>query len=98
MTDTRSASSVAYEALNLARSTQSDQEKHEDICAIRYQNINDSIADIKGWMKWAGGGAFTLIMSVLAFLAVAQFNANDAARQEQQAKIEALQRQLSQNP
>lgn len=100
-----SAAAVAYEALNLGKQNSRDIEQHEDICAERYRNINNSMTkietsvdkqfgEIKDILKWAGGALFSVIIALLGFLATQQFNANDQARKQAEAKIDLLERQL----
>ena len=110
MSDTptpRSTAAIAYEALNLSKQNERDIEKHEDLCAERYANINITMAaieqradkgftEIKGILKWAGGTLFAIIISLLGFLATQQFNANDSARRQAESKIELLERQILQ--
>lgn len=106
---TGSTAAVAYEALNLGKQNSRDISQHEDICAERYRNINQSMAkietsvdkqfgEIKGILKWAGGAAFAIIIGLLSFLAQAQFTATDLARKEAALKIETLERQVRQQP
>ena len=90
-----SVESVAYDALNLAKQNARDIEHHEDICAERYQGINNAIREIKGWMKWAGTSAFTIVIGMLGFLIVQQFHDNTKVQDNAQAKIDQLQRQLA---
>ena len=96
-----SEQSVAYEALNLSRKNAQQIEAHEDLCAERYGFIHQSIAgidasvkEVKGVLWKVGGGAFSIIITVLGFLAVAQFNANNRLTDENRLKVEELQRQL----
>lgn len=102
-----STARVAYDALNLAKQNERDINHHEDICAERYKNINDSMlaieqradkgfSEIKGILKWAGGALFSIILGLLAFLAQQQFVSNDTARKQAEAKIDLLERQLIQ--
>lgn len=91
MTD---VSTIAYDALNLAKQNARDIESHEDICAERYAGIHEKIREIKGVITWAGGLAFTVIIGILGFLASAQFSANDQQQKTQQTRIELLERQL----
>lgn len=91
-----STASVAYEALNLAKQNARDIESHEDLCAERYGNINKSLGEVKGILKWAGTTLFGIIIALLGFLAAQQFNANDSARKQAEMKIELLERQLLQ--
>lgn len=88
-------STVAYEALNLAKQNARDIESHEDICAERYGNIHKAIDEIKGTLKWAGGGAFTIIMAVLGFLLAQQLSANGKLHDDNQREIKQLQQQLA---
>lgn len=86
-----STAGVAWDALNLGKQNARDIEAHEDLCAERYNHINVSIGEIKGILKWAGGAAFGIIIGLLAFLAQAQFAANDAAQKAAREKIEMLE-------
>ena len=39
--------SVAYDALNLSKQNERDIERHEAICAERYQKLETGIADLQ---------------------------------------------------
>lgn len=88
-------SEVAYEARNLARQAGRDITKHEEICAERYAEIRASVKEVKGWITWGGSFALTIVIGLLAFLASAQFKANDEDRRLQQARIDQLEHQLT---
>lgn len=92
----RSTSSVAYEALNLGKANKQAMEAHEDLCAERYGNIHAAIGRIEGILKWAGVTGFGVIITLLGFLLAQQVQANDRATKDSAAKIELLQRQLTQ--
>lgn len=52
-------------------STQSNKDRigsHEELCAVRYQNINDSIAGINNTLKWAAGGLIVGMLGILVRL------------------------------
>lgn len=99
-----SPSKIAYDALNLGKQNARDIEAHEDLCAERYRNINESIAELKSEfrstsneqkqiLKWAGTTAFGIIITMLGFLGVQVYNANQEADRERDRKFELLQRQ-----
>jgi len=103
----RTTAAVAYEALNLGKQNARDITQHEDVCADRYRDIKDAIKhvedsfnkstdEIKGILKWAGGILFSIILTLLGFLATQQFNANDQARKSAEIKIDMLERQINQ--
>jgi len=87
--------SVAYKALNLAKQNARDIEKHEDVCAERYQGIHDALDEIKGVLWKAGAGAFGIIITMLGFLLVQQLNANGKLHDDNSRKVEQLQQQLA---
>lgn len=43
-------------------------EAHEDLCAERYRNINASITDLKGLLKWALGFVASTCVAVIGYL------------------------------
>ena len=45
-------------------------EGHEALCAERYSRIHESIDEIKGGMRWIIGGLATIVMGLLAWMAV----------------------------
>lgn len=85
---------IDQEARDLAHKALSQIDGHEDICAVRYEGIQCEIKGIKATLKWAGGACFSIIISALGFLAVAQFNANDQARRDMQSRADAQQRTI----
>lgn len=87
-------SEVAYQARNRADQALRDITKHEEICAERYAEIRASVKEVKGWITWGGSLALTIVIGLLAFLASAQFKANDEDRRAQQTRIDQLERQL----
>lgn len=82
---------VARKAWELARDVERRVDGHEDICAIRYRQLEGSVADVRKIITWAGTGAFTLIMSALIYFIQGQFDAN----KEMQKTIQNLQQQQS---
>jgi len=42
-------------------------EAHEDLCAERYKNIHDAIADLKTGLKWVIGGIWAGAIGVAAW-------------------------------
>jgi hypothetical protein len=53
-------------------------EAHEDLCAVRYDNINSSIADLKLGLKWVIGLLVGLLVSVSGY-ALTEVRAADQA-------------------
>lgn len=87
---------VAREALDLARDVDRRVNGHEDICAIRYRQlehniteVKSDIGDVKKILAWAGTTGFGIIMAALAFFIKVQFDANS----EMQKTIQELQTQ-----
>lgn len=86
---------TAQVAKTLAEKVERDAIAHELLCAERYRNIEKSIAEIKGIMKWAGSLVIMLILSVLGWSLVQQYNANEATKQRLQEQVEFLQSQAT---
>lgn len=93
---------VAREALDLAKDVDRRVNSHEDICALRYEqlhasiaavkkDVGDSVGDIKKVLGWAGATLVVVMMSVLGFFLKAQFDANA----EMQRQLNSLQQQPS---
>lgn len=82
---------VARKAWELARDVERRVDGHEDICAIRYRQLEGSVADVRKIITWAGTAAFTLIMGALIYFIQGQFDAN----KEMQKTIQNLQQQQS---
>jgi hypothetical protein len=53
-------------------------EAHEEICAIRYKQIFDTLGELKTIAKWAAGGIAGLALSLIAWMGSQMFDANDA--------------------
>lgn len=87
MTD--DAMDVARDALDLARDAQRKIDGHENICALRYAQLDNSIKSVKSIISWAGTTGFALIMGALIFFIKGQFDANA----EMQKTIQNLQQQ-----
>lgn len=41
---------------------------HEELCAVRYQTINESIVSINNTLKWAAGGLIVGMLGILVRL------------------------------
>lgn len=80
---------VARKALELARDVERRVDGHEDICAIRYRQLEGSVADVRKIITWAGTTGFALIMGALIYFINGQFDAN----KEMQRTIQNLQQQ-----
>jgi hypothetical protein len=53
-------------------------EAHEDICALRYKGIGDSIKELKDLIHWILAGVAMVAVSLIAWMAVQLFAANNA--------------------
>lgn len=85
---------VAREALDLAKDVDRRVNAHEDICAIRYRQleggigaVKSEIGDVKKIIAWAGTTGFGIIIAALAFFIKAQLDAN----YEMQRTVQNLQ-------
>lgn len=65
---------VAYDALNLAKQNERDIDRHEKICAERYEGINETMREIKSLIKSAIGWGVSILLALLGFLLIQQFN------------------------
>lgn len=76
-------SAVAREALDLAKDVERRVDSHEDICALRYSQLEASIAavksevsssvgDIKKLLGWVGSLAVITMLAALGFFLKAQ--------------------------
>jgi hypothetical protein len=84
---------MATEALTTANAAKNDLTGHEDLCAERYLNINNSIRDIKRVIWWVGTTLILLIVAALGWSLKQQIAANDAQREALETKVEMLERQ-----
>ena len=77
------ASATAREALDLAKDVDRRIDSHEDICALRYQQLHNEIAavrkevsssvgDIKKVLGWVGSLAVLTMLAALGFFLKAQ--------------------------
>ncbi|MGN6819309.1 MAG: hypothetical protein ACTHJR_11635 [Sphingomonas sp.] len=78
-------------ARDQARDANAALERHEAECAQRYQRLDEGLDRVEGIIKWAGGLIVTLIISVLGWALVQQWNANEAQKRDLQQKIEMMQ-------
>lgn len=90
--------SIAREALDLAKDVDHRVNAHEDICALRYNQLElsikatkDEVGDVKKILAWAGTTGFAIVLALLGFLMKAQFDANT----EMQRTIQNLQQKPS---
>lgn len=63
---------------------------HEQICAIRYGNINDSLKKVESFIKWAGTSFAGVTIALLGWMAVELFEANNARFNQVQANRERI--------
>jgi hypothetical protein len=82
-------------ARDKAQKANDELEGHENLCAERYKNINDTLKTIKSILAWAGTTIFGLLMVTLGWLVVQQVNRNDDDRTLLKAQIELLQQQMT---
>lgn len=91
---------IAREALDLAKDVERRVDSHEDICAIRYAQLEASIAavrtevsssvgDIKKVLGWVGGLAVVTMLAMLGFFLKAQYD----SYQKMEDTLRALQTQ-----
>lgn len=66
-------------------------ESHEDICAIRYQGINDTLSEMKGLIRWILGGVASVALGLICWMAAQIWSANDH-------RLTALERPGAQQP
>lgn len=66
-------------------------EGHEDLCAERYTNINDTLKTIKSILGWAGAAIFSVMAGTLGWLVAQQIGQNDSDKQMLRAQIDLLQ-------
>jgi hypothetical protein len=78
---------VAREALDLAKDAKHRIDSHEDICALRYKQLEDGISGVRTIITWAGTTGFAVILTILGFLMKNQFDANS----ELQKTVQNLQ-------
>lgn len=77
-------SDLARQAMDSATSAHAKIDSHEDICAIRYQHLEDGLKRLTNLVGWGGATLAAVILAVLGWAMTALFDANDRA-------IEALQ-------
>lgn len=69
-------------------------EGHEDLCAMRYGNINDTLTTIKHILGWAGTTIFGLLVATLGWLIVQQIDRSNDDTAVLHAQIELLKQQV----
>lgn len=93
---------IAYEARELAKQVAqtliqreravddrfNDLQKRND---ERHSTIQDSIKEVKTMLTWVGGVLISLIISVLGWSLVQQYNANEATQKALQEQVRVLQ-------
>jgi hypothetical protein len=60
-------SDLARHAMDLATAADNKINAHEDLCAERYKNINDSLSLIMKFIGWGGAAMAGLVLSLLAW-------------------------------
>lgn len=84
---------TAVDAVARARADEAHSkiEGHEELCAERYKNINDTLGTIKSILGWAGGSIFAVLVAMLGWLSVQEINRISDDKQMLQAQLEVLQ-------
>lgn len=77
---------LARQAMDKAVEADNKIKAHEDICAIRYENINDTLSRIMKIIGWGGTALAGLVLSVLGWAMVHLFEANERAVQALQER------------
>jgi len=72
-------SDLARDAMDLAREADNKINAHEDLCAERYKNINDSLSRITKLMGWGGALLAGMILGLLGWSLNSQVEANKDA-------------------
>lgn len=70
--------------------------KHNNLqkeVATEHKSLTDSLVEIKSLMKWAGSLIITLIIGVLGWSLVQQYQANEQSKKDLEAQIKLLQEQ-----
>jgi len=80
---------TAQEALNRVNN-------HEELCGLRYAAIDNTLKELKGWLRWGGSTAFIIIVGMLAWSLKAQFDAVQQKSALDAARIATLEQQLGQ--
>jgi hypothetical protein len=81
-------------ARDKAQKAVDDLSGHEDLCAERYKNINDTLKTIKSILAWAGTTIFGLLIATLGWLVIQQVSRNDDDKTLLKAQVELLQQQM----
>ena len=85
-----SASAVAYEARNRANAAHEKIDSHEQLCAERYNNINENLSLLFRVLGWGGALFLTTLLGLLGFMGVRMIDSIDANNQRLQQQIEAV--------
>lgn len=64
-------------------------DSHERECTLRYEALNSSIRDLKDGMKWVIRLAVGIMLSLIGWLGVQLWEANNARLDQVQAHYEA---------
>lgn len=78
-----------------ARTALDNIEGHEQLCAERYLNINETLKTIKSILAWAGTTIFGMLLATLGWLVVQSIDRNDGDKAVLRAQLELLQRQAA---
>lgn len=80
------------QAVDLAKSAHARVDGHEELCALRYNNLLNNISRIENILKWAGSLIVTILIAVLGWLIVAQINNNEEEKKALEKQIEILEK------
>lgn len=84
---------VAQEARSIALAVEQKLDEREKLHDERNAAIIQSIKEIKSILTWVGGTMITMILSVLAWSLLQQYNANEAQQRALQEQVYTLQHQ-----
>lgn len=87
-----SEESVAQEARSIARAVEQKLEDREQLHDERNAALTESVKEIKQILTWVGGTMISMILAVLAWSLLQQYNANAAQQQALHDQIVELQR------
>lgn len=82
---------IAQEARAIALAVEQKLDEREKLHEERNASLVASVKEIKSILTWVGGTMISMILAVLAWSLIQQYNANDAQQKALQEQIVALQ-------
>lgn len=83
-------SDLARQAMDSATSAHAKIDSHEDICAIRYQHLEDGLGRLTKLVTWGGTTLAAIILAVLGWSMNALFEANSRAIESANLRAETV--------